>query len=173
MGLRQPQLHAADAAALDFGARVIALLSPDYLASDYCAAEWQAAIAHDPLNETGRLIVMRVAECVPRGLLTSLAYWDSVPLRGDAKALRDVVLAAIRTGRHVPNEPKGKIFINYRRSNDAGVARLLYDRLEQEFAGTALFMDMDAIPPGADFVAVLERGVAGCDVFLAVIGKTG
>ena len=50
-------------AALESGARVIALLSNEYLASDHCAAEWQNAIAHDPLNKQGRLIVVRVAEC--------------------------------------------------------------------------------------------------------------
>jgi hypothetical protein len=38
-------------AALESGARVIALLSNDYLASDHCTAEWQNAIAHDPLNK--------------------------------------------------------------------------------------------------------------------------
>ena len=38
-------------AALESGARVIALLSNEYLASDHCAAEWQNAIAHDPLNK--------------------------------------------------------------------------------------------------------------------------
>ena len=54
-------------AALESGARVIALLSNDYLASDHCAAEWLNAIARDPLNKQGRLIVLRVAECTPTG----------------------------------------------------------------------------------------------------------
>jgi hypothetical protein len=87
-------------AALESGARVIALLSSEYLTSDHCAAEWQNAIAHDPLNKQGRLIVVRVAESKPTGLLTALAYWDLVPVRGDPALVRDIVLTAIKPGRH-------------------------------------------------------------------------
>jgi tetratricopeptide (TPR) repeat protein len=86
--------------ALESGARVIALLSNDYLASDHCEAEWQNAIAHDPLNRNGRLIVLRVAESTPTGLLTALAYWDLVPVRSDRNLVRDIVLAAVRPRRH-------------------------------------------------------------------------
>lgn len=71
-------------ASLESGARVIALLSNEYLASDHCAAEWLNVIAHDPLNKQARLIVIRVNECTPKGLLTALAYWDLVPIRTDA-----------------------------------------------------------------------------------------
>jgi TIR domain len=87
-------------AALESGARVIALLSNEYQASDHCAAEWQNAIALDPLNKEGRLIVLRVTECTPSGLLSALAYWDVVPIRGDGSLLRDVVLTAVTPGRH-------------------------------------------------------------------------
>ncbi len=86
-------------AALESGARVVALLSPDYMKSEHCEAEWQATIAHDPLNKKGRLIVMRVAECTPCGLLTALTYWDLLPVRGNAAMLRDVVLAAVDRNR--------------------------------------------------------------------------
>src|SRR5262249_43097609 len=68
-------------AALSSGARVIALLSNEYLASKHCEAEWQNAIATNPLNSSARLIMLRVNECTPRGLLTGLAYWDLVPIR--------------------------------------------------------------------------------------------
>jgi hypothetical protein len=53
--------------ALSSGARVIALLSNDYLASEHTRAEWLNAIAHDPLNTKGRLILLRVGECTPAG----------------------------------------------------------------------------------------------------------
>ncbi len=72
----------------------------------------------------------------------------------------------------MPDGPKGKIFINYRRGDNSAAAGRLYDRLEQEFAKDNLFMDVDAIGAGQDFVAVLERQVAECDVLLAVIGKS-
>jgi hypothetical protein len=85
------QMHQA----LSSGARVIALLSNDYLASKHCEAEWLNAIAHDPLNTNGRLILLRVGECTPKGLLTALAYWDLVPVREQDDLLADIVRAAI------------------------------------------------------------------------------
>ena len=66
----------------------------------------------------------------------------------------------------------GKIFINYRRGDDAGFTQALFGRLEQVFARDQLFMDVDSIEPGVDFVQVLNDQVAVCDVFLAVIGRT-
>ena len=65
----------------------------------------------------------------------------------------------------------GKIFINYRRGDDPGFAGRLYDRLEDSFSPDQLFMDVDDIPAGHDFVQVLEDQIAECDVLLAVIGK--
>jgi hypothetical protein len=44
------------------------------------------------------------------------------------------------------------------------------DRLAQTFGRNNLFMDVDHIPAGADFVEYLNSQVAACDVFLAVIG---
>jgi hypothetical protein len=81
--------------ALSEGARVVALLSPEYLASDHCQAEWQNAIADDPLNKTHRLVLLRVAECEPRGLLAGLAYWDLVPIRDNRPLLAEIVRSAV------------------------------------------------------------------------------
>lgn len=63
------------------------------------------------------------------------------------------------------------IFISYRRGEDSGAAGRLYDRLEDTFGPERLFMDVDNIPPGEDFVRVLEGQVAACDVLLALIGR--
>jgi hypothetical protein len=87
------QMHAA----LKTGARVIALLSPQYFESEHCLAEALNAIGQDPLNKKSRLIVMRIAECAPDGIFTALTYWDLVPIRDNAVALRDMTLAAIRS----------------------------------------------------------------------------
>src|SRR5262245_29856363 len=65
----------------------------------------------------------------------------------------------------------GKIFINYRRGDDPGFTQALFSRLEQAFPAEQLFMDVDHIPAGEDFVRVLESQVAQCDVMLTVIGK--
>jgi hypothetical protein len=65
----------------------------------------------------------------------------------------------------------GKIFINYRRGDDPGHTGRLFDRLQDAFAPEQLFLDIDNIAPGLDFVRVLHERVAECDVVLAVIGK--
>ena len=63
-----------------------------------------------------------------------------------------------------------RIFISYRRDDSAGHTGRVFDRLRGEFGQDALFMDVDAIPLGANFVQVLRAEVAKCDVLLAIIG---
>src|SRR6266404_2929801 len=64
------------------------------------------------------------------------------------------------------------IFINYRRDDSTATAGRVHDRLGQSFGRKTLFMDVDHIPPGVDFVTHLNNQVAACDVFLAIIGPT-
>jgi formylglycine-generating enzyme required for sulfatase activity len=63
-----------------------------------------------------------------------------------------------------------KVFISYRRDDSAGHAGRLHDRLERELGRDLLFMDVDAIPLGVNFVKVVGEEVAKCDVLLAIIG---
>ena len=77
------------------GARVIAILTPDYLASDYSTAEWQQVLADDPLNRKERLIVLRVAMSKPTGLLAALPFWDLVGVHPDDTVFAEIVCAAI------------------------------------------------------------------------------
>ena len=62
------------------------------------------------------------------------------------------------------------IFINYRREDSAATAGRLHDRLAQVFGRKRIFMDVDQIPAGIDFVAHLNSQVAACSVLLVVIG---
>ena len=63
------------------------------------------------------------------------------------------------------------IFISYRRVDSAPCAGRLCDRLGAEFGADRVFMDVDDIPLGADFVAHIGAKIGGCDALLAVIGK--
>jgi uncharacterized membrane protein YhaH (DUF805 family) len=65
---------------------------------------------------------------------------------------------------------EGRIFINYRREISADAAGRLSDRLIQHFDQERLFMDIDSIEPGVDFVKTLDDQVAQCGAFIAVIG---
>lgn len=65
----------------------------------------------------------------------------------------------------------GQIFINYRREDSAYAAGRLFDRLSQHFGADNIFMDIDAIELGIDFVQKIREAVSGCDVMVAVIGQ--
>ena len=63
------------------------------------------------------------------------------------------------------------IFISYRREDSAPYAGRLYDRLCARFGADRVFMDVDDIPPGADFAAQIGAKIDSCDALIAVIGK--
>jgi hypothetical protein len=65
----------------------------------------------------------------------------------------------------------GKIFISYRRRDDPGGAGRLFDALNEAFEPDRLFLDVDSIEPGQDFVEVIEDRVAKSAILLAVIGQ--
>ncbi len=64
-----------------------------------------------------------------------------------------------------------QIFLNYRRTDTAGHAGRLYDRLAERFGHDGIFMDIDAVQPGEDFVARIEDVVANSDLVVALIGR--
>ena len=59
---------------------------------------------------------------------------------------------------------------SYRRDDSAGYSGRVHDRLQREFGGNLLFMDVNSIPLGVNFSKVLIEEVAKCNVLLAVIG---
>src|SRR5215469_12415541 len=64
-----------------------------------------------------------------------------------------------------------RIFISYRREDSSPYAGRIYDQLVQRFGDERVFMDIDSMEPGVDFVDTLQKTVASCNIFLAVIGK--
>jgi hypothetical protein len=65
-----------------------------------------------------------------------------------------------------------KIFISYRREDTPYEAIPVRDRLAEHFGRDEIFFDIDAIPLGHDFSAEIERQVAACNYFIALIGKS-
>jgi hypothetical protein len=63
-----------------------------------------------------------------------------------------------------------RVFISYRREDSAALAGRVQDRLEHEFGCENLFMDVDTVRLGVDFVEVIREEVAKCDVLFAVVG---
>ncbi|PIE01298.1 MAG: hypothetical protein CSA79_00920 [Thiothrix nivea] len=64
----------------------------------------------------------------------------------------------------------GKVFISYRRQDSAGYVRALYNELAQHFGQEQIFMDVDDIPLGTDFVSMMNRNLQDCTMMLVVIG---
>lgn len=67
-------------------------------------------------------------------------------------------------------ETTGGIFISYRRSQTAHVAGRLADRLRQHFGRDNVFVDIDSIPPGSEFLSLLEDSVASSAAVVVLIG---
>jgi len=64
-----------------------------------------------------------------------------------------------------------RVFISYRRDDSAAYAGRLYDRLTAHFGEGQVFMDIDQIEPGEDFVEAIERTVSACETAVVLIGK--
>ena len=75
---------------------------------------------------------------------------------------------------HVPagSPQSAKVFISYRREDSAGHAGRLLDRITSYFGDRIeIFMDVDSIAPGEDFIQVIENAVGACEILVAVIGN--
>jgi TIR domain len=64
----------------------------------------------------------------------------------------------------------GGVFVSYRREGGGDAAGRLADRLVDRFGAERVFMDVDAIEPGMDYVDAITRAVSACAVLVAVIG---
>ncbi len=64
--------------ALSGGARVVVLLTPDYLKSEYCIKETNVALSGDPNNRLRRLIPLRLRPCAPSGICLQISMRSSL-----------------------------------------------------------------------------------------------
>ncbi|SBW25596.1 hypothetical protein FDG2_4607 [Candidatus Protofrankia californiensis] len=80
-------------------ARTVAVLSPAYVASEACAAEWQAAWPSDPVGAQRRLLPVRVAAFAPPAPFDGIVYTDLVGMAADVAAGRlTAAVDAVLTG---------------------------------------------------------------------------
>jgi TIR domain len=63
-----------------------------------------------------------------------------------------------------------KIFISYRREDSIETTGRIYDWLDSRLAPNSIFMDVDSIPPGADFRVAIKDTITSAGVMLVVIG---
>jgi hypothetical protein len=79
-------------------------------------------------------------------------------------------------GRPGPITPKAdttqnlNVFLNYRRGDASGYAGRLFDSLSARY-GHNVFMDIDSLSPGTDFVDTINETLATCDILLVLVGR--
>ncbi|HYN07344.1 MAG TPA: TIR domain-containing protein [Vicinamibacterales bacterium] len=69
-----------------------------------------------------------------------------------------------------PVAPSSRIFICYRRGDAPDAAGRIYDQLVSRFGQERVFIDVDNIPVGDDFVDTIAHELQSCAAFVAVIG---
>lgn len=62
------------------------------------------------------------------------------------------------------------VFLSYRREDSAGHTGRMHDRFVQRWGSDRVFLDIDNIPPGEDFVDAIDRTLNECAIVLVVIG---
>ncbi len=67
------------------------------------------------------------------------------------------------------SNPETDVFISYRRAGAGGYGHLLKDRVQRRQPGWSVFLDVESIDPGRDFVQVIDSGIGG--VVLALVDR--
>ena len=96
-----------------------------------------------------------------------------LPARAVARPMAQAVEAAVSVPQdsgHNDDEPSG-VFISYRRTDEPAFSGRLYDTLVIRFGEERVFMDVDSIVLGVDFVEVLEKTLSVCKAMVVVIGR--
>ena len=126
-----------------------------------CVLPWRdgAPLAHSKKHDAQMLFQMRRHSSIG-------------PVREPPEEIR-AALAALSRGKAEAAVAKLNhgIFISYRRSDQAAFAGRLYDHLVNVFDKSTIFMDVDSIDLGLDFVEVLPDALGKCRVVIVVIGQ--
>lgn len=64
-----------------------------------------------------------------------------------------------------------RVFINYRRRDTRHVAGRLRDQIVNRFGEDSVFVDVESILPGQDYVTAIDGAVSRCDYMLVLIGE--
>lgn len=99
-----------------YARRTIAVLSPEYLASQFTQPEWAAAFRSDPTGEKRRLLPVRVSPCDVQGLLAQVLYIDLVGVSMSEEKAQKILLAGIQDA---PKKLKPAVFPPHLASNPA------------------------------------------------------
>lgn len=88
--------------------------------------------------------------------------------------IRESARLGIKAGAEAQPEGGARfrgVFISYRRNEAVAYAGRLYDRLAAHFGKERVFLDMENIRRGADFVEAITEAAKSCAVMIALISR--
>jgi len=94
--------------ALENTDRFIAVLSKDYVKSEYCNLEWSSAITKDPTGEKELFFTVRVDDIAPSGIFSAIVYIDlfSKDLAADAAKILLIRIDKCDSSREISYDTK-------------------------------------------------------------------
>jgi hypothetical protein len=95
--------------------------------------------------------------------MTALLPDDRYQSAADLIADLEAIVVSLRQVRSV--------FLSYRRDDSLDATHRLYETLSDRLGAGVVLMDLDGIPPGADFQHFINAAVSGCQIFLVIIGN--
>jgi hypothetical protein len=169
--------------------RTLVVLSKAYVSSPYAQSEVTAALAQDPTGARDRLVIVRVEDVEPGGILQSRIYIDLVGQ--DPASATQRLLAGVRRERaKPPREPefpgatsvppsapfpgdelfRFDVFICYN-SADRNAAKQLAMQLKQR--SVRPWFDQWEIAPGTDWQGALENQIRSIRSAAVLVGPSG
>jgi hypothetical protein len=106
--------------------------------------------------------------------LSGLIQGLSTGIQGELEKLENKRIQAEREKRSTIALGAGLtrgIFLCYRRDDSAAYALLLKSRLNERFPDARVFMDLDSIQAGRDFIEAIREALDSCAVLVALIGR--
>ncbi|MBI5521341.1 MAG: toll/interleukin-1 receptor domain-containing protein [Desulfarculus sp.] len=78
--------------------KILLVLSPDFLTSEFTSPEWSAFFAQDPTGALRKIMPVRVRDCRPDGLLGPISYIDLLGASPEAEAQRMLIDGLLNFG---------------------------------------------------------------------------
>jgi hypothetical protein len=104
----------------------------------------------------------------------SLTNWRGSEREPEFLSLTSSISRHVRPSKEplVSEARPRRIFLCYRREDTQGEAGRLHDRLSAVYGPEWVFMDVDSVPFGVDFVDHIREQLADCAVMIVVIGRS-